>query len=90
MNHWHHHRLVVETDGSFRCHDITAELQALHQDLASQLQPFRGKAFVAGVIERAGSTGLDPLFDRPTAIPTPSELEAPGLWLARLEISDDA
>jgi secondary thiamine-phosphate synthase enzyme len=27
MNHWHHHRLVVETDGSFRCHDITAELQ---------------------------------------------------------------
>lgn len=27
MNHWHHHRLVVETTGSFRCHDITAELQ---------------------------------------------------------------
>ena len=48
----------------------------------------RGKAFVAGVIERAGSDGLDPLFDRANAIPTPSELEAPGLWLARLEISD--
>jgi len=27
MNHWHHHRLVVETTGSFRCHDITAELK---------------------------------------------------------------
>ena len=48
----------------------------------------RGKAFVAGVIERAGTSGLDPLFDRVTAIPTPAELEAPGLWLARLEISD--
>lgn len=48
----------------------------------------RGKAFVAGVIERAGADGLDPLFDRANAIPTPSELEAPGLWLARLEISD--
>ena len=50
----------------------------------------RGKSFVAGVIERAGNNGLDPLFDRPTAIPTPAELEAPGLWLARLEISGDA
>lgn len=48
----------------------------------------RGKEFVAGVIERAGANGLDPLFDRPTALPTPAELEAPGLWLARLEISD--
>jgi secondary thiamine-phosphate synthase enzyme len=28
MSHWHHHRLAVQTAGSFRCHDITAELQA--------------------------------------------------------------
>jgi putative hydrolase len=48
----------------------------------------RGKAFVTGVVERAGTNGLDPLFDRPNALPTPAELEAPGLWLARLEISD--
>ena len=27
MSHWHHHRLAVDTAGSFRCHDITAELQ---------------------------------------------------------------
>lgn len=27
MSHWHHHRLQVDTAGSFRCHDITAELQ---------------------------------------------------------------
>ncbi len=48
----------------------------------------QGKSFVAGVVERAGARGLDPLFDRTTAIPTPAELDAPGLWLARLEISD--
>lgn len=48
----------------------------------------QGKAFVAGVVERAGARGLDPLFDRETSLPTPAELEAPGLWLARLEISD--
>ena len=54
----------------------------------NRAQVERGKAFVAGVIERAGTSGLDPLFDRPSAIPTPAELEAPGLWLARLEISD--
>ena len=27
MSHWHHHRLQLDTAGSFRCHDITAELQ---------------------------------------------------------------
>lgn len=55
----------------------------------NRAQVDRGKAFVTGVIERAGANGLDPLFDRATALPTPAELEAPGLWLARLEISDD-
>jgi putative hydrolase len=48
----------------------------------------QGKSFVAGVVERAGTTGLDPLFDRTNSLPTKAELEAPGLWLARLEISD--
>ena len=48
----------------------------------------QGKSFVAGVVERAGARGLDPLFDRTTALPTPAELDAPGLWPARLEISD--
>ena len=27
MGHCHHHRLQLDTAGSFRCHDITAELQ---------------------------------------------------------------
>lgn len=45
----------------------------------------RGKHFVQGVVDRAGDTGLLPLLRRPDAIPTPNELDAPGLWLARLE-----
>jgi putative hydrolase len=45
----------------------------------------RGNAFVSGVIERAGADGLNPLWTKPEAIPTPNELDAPGLWLARIE-----
>jgi putative hydrolase len=47
-------------------------------------QTARGKAFVQGVVDRAGETGLAPLFSDPTAVPTPNEIEAPGLWLARV------
>ncbi len=48
-------------------------------------QVARGKAFVQGVVDRQGDRGLTPLLERPDAIPTPSEVDAPGLWLARLE-----
>ena len=47
-------------------------------------QTARGKAFVQGVVDRAGENGLAPLFSDPEAVPTPSEIEAPGLWLARV------
>ena len=47
-------------------------------------QTARGKAFVQGVVDRAGENGLAPLFSDSAAIPTPSEIEAPGLWLARV------
>ncbi|WP_040493228.1 zinc-dependent metalloprotease [Ilumatobacter nonamiensis] len=47
-------------------------------------QTARGKAFVQGVVDRAGESGLAPLFNDPEAIPTPNEIEAPGLWLARV------
>lgn len=46
----------------------------------------RGTAFVEGVIERAGTEGLDRLFDDPEHLPTPSEVDAPGLWLARIDL----
>lgn len=45
----------------------------------------RGQAFVQGVIERAGEDGLAPIWAAKDNFPTPAELEAPGLWLARLE-----
>ena len=48
-------------------------------------QVARGKAFVQGVVDRAGDDGLRPLLERADAIPTPNEVDAPGLWLARLE-----
>jgi len=48
-------------------------------------QVARGKAFVQGVVDRAGDSGLAPLLQRADAVPTPSELDAPGLWLARLQ-----
>jgi putative hydrolase len=50
------------------------------------LQVERGNAFVAGVVERAGTEGLGQLFSRSGNLPTPSELDAPGLWLARLAL----
>lgn len=52
----------------------------------SHEQVQRGKLFVGGVIDRVGEPGLSLAFARPNALPTPAELEAPGLWLARLDI----
>lgn len=49
----------------------------------------RGAAFCAGVIERAGPEGLNRLFEREAMVPTPAEIEAPGLWLARIELPED-
>ena len=46
----------------------------------------RGRTFIDGVVERAGNGGISQLFGAPGNLPTPSELDAPGLWLARLEI----
>ena len=48
----------------------------------------RGAAFVAGIVERAGSDGLVRLWESQRTLPTPAELEAPGLWLARIELPD--
>jgi uncharacterized protein (DUF2342 family) len=49
----------------------------------------RGRAFVAGVFEREQQDGLNQLLNRAAPLPTPAELDAPGLWLARLEFSLD-
>jgi putative hydrolase len=49
----------------------------------------RGQAFCAGVVERAGVDGLNRLWESESMLPTASELEAPGLWLARIDLQTD-
>lgn len=49
----------------------------------------RGTAFVQGVVERAGSAGLGRLWEAASTLPTPAEIEAPGLWLARISLPDE-
>jgi uncharacterized protein (DUF2342 family) len=46
-------------------------------------------AFCRGVEERAGAEALDRLLESESMLPTPTELEAPGLWLARIELFGD-
>jgi len=48
----------------------------------------RGRAFVNGVIERAGDDALTRLLGDELDLPTPAEVEAPGLWLARIGLMD--
>jgi putative hydrolase len=48
----------------------------------------KGEAFCRGVIERAGMEGLNRLWESERMLPTPSELDAPGLWLARIDLPD--
>jgi len=49
----------------------------------------RGASFVAGVVERSGSDGLGRLWASGRNLPTPSEVDAPGLWLARIDLPDE-
>ena len=48
----------------------------------------RGASFVHGVLERAGEEGLGRLFRSARELPTPAELDAPGLWLARIDLPE--
>ena len=48
----------------------------------------RGKNFVGGVIERAGEPGLARLWESARCLPTPADVDAPGLWLARIELPE--
>lgn len=48
----------------------------------------KGSAFIKGVLERAGEDGLSRLWRSERELPTPPELAAPGLWLARIEFED--
>ena len=47
----------------------------------------RGKAFIQGAVDRVGEDGLTRLIETPDSLPTPAEIDAPGLWIARVSES---
>jgi putative hydrolase len=55
----------------------------------SQAHFDRGAAFISGVLERAGKEGLERLWSSADMLPTPNEVDAPGLWLARIDMGGD-
>ena len=55
---------------------------------AAPAQYERGRAFVKGVVERAGEEGLARLWTSERELPTPAEVDAPGLWLERIDLPD--
>ena len=49
----------------------------------------RGAAFIAGIVERVGYDGVVRLWESERTLPTPAEIDAPGLWLARIDLPED-
>ena len=49
----------------------------------------RGTAFITGIVERAGDEGLARLWADELDLPTAAEVDAPGLWLARIGLDPD-
>ena len=52
----------------------------------SRAQQVRGRAFIEGIVERQSAESLPQLLQTADNFPTPNEIDAPGLWLARLEV----
>ncbi|MCB0963469.1 MAG: zinc-dependent metalloprotease [Acidimicrobiales bacterium] len=77
------HRRRVEASAQDR---FVERLLGLEQ---TQAHFDRGRAFVDGVLERAGDEGLARLWAGPELLPTPNEVDAPGLWLARIDLPLD-
>jgi putative hydrolase len=53
-----------------------------------QAEVDRGAAFIDGVVERAGEDALARLWANELDLPTPADVDAPGLWLARIGLMD--
>jgi len=71
-------RVEANTNDRFVERILGLELDAAQYD--------RGAAFATGVVERAGKEGLSRLWSDPSHIPTTTEVDAPGLWLARIDL----
>ena len=75
----------------YRTTDSTGEQAAgalFGLDLGRE-QVDRGTSFVRGVVERAGEEGLGRLWESDRTLPTPAEVDAPGLWLERIDLPDE-
>jgi putative hydrolase len=55
----------------------------------SQKQYDRGSTFVEGIFERHGEDGLARLWHSERELPTPAEVDAPGLWWERINLPED-
>ena len=62
---------------------VAESLFGLHLD---QEDVDRGAAFVQGVLDRSGELDLARLWIDEEHLPTPAEIDAPGLWLARIDL----
>ena len=75
---WHRHRTGDSKGAEAAAAMFGVDLSKERVDL--------GAAFVAGVVEREGLDALSRLVERPEHLPTPAEIVAPGLWLARTSL----
>jgi coenzyme F420 biosynthesis associated uncharacterized protein len=69
-----------------RRHERSGLLRVLERVIGMDLklrQYEQGKAFCDGVVERAGMSALNRVWEGPTRLPTPAELDDPGGWLVR-------
>lgn len=64
---------------------VAESLFGLHLD---QEAVDRGEAFVRGIVERGGDTELAKLWVVEANLPTPAELDAPGLWIERVNLPE--
>jgi len=53
-----------------------------------QAQVDRGRSFITGVVERSDESALARLWSSGRNLPTPAEVDAPGLWLERISLPE--
>ncbi|MDA8343770.1 MAG: zinc-dependent metalloprotease [Actinomycetota bacterium] len=68
-----------------RGEEAAAALFGIDVDTA---QVDRGRSFLAGVVERSDEAELTRLWASPSNLPTPAEVDAPGLWLERIRLPE--
>ena len=100
---WHHHSIAFHHIHSTRLDGFVHSLRRRRVETAqasrfverlfglelTQDKIDQGSAFIDGVFARAGAPALAALWSDVEHLPTPNELQAPGLWLARVGLESD-